>query len=647
MPTLIEALKQVLKDENSIQSWTAKQIVNFLKAADDAYYNDGTSLSEKEKTLFQKYVSDELYDTITDYLKEKAPDNPYLKKVGAVPTSHASLRMVKLPFPMASLDKLKPDTVEKWFKRENIKSILISDKVDGISLGIECDGYNIRCYTRGDGTTGQQVDYILKHVPSLKSLKSDIPFSIRGELVIPRKNFEKYIGEYANPRNLIAGIMNKGSISPIFKDAIFVAYSLINPELSPEKAVQFLKDLGLPTANFKLLKNPTASLLSEELKNRKLSALYDMDGLVLTHPRHIEAPDTSNPTFSKAYKDPQLVDRQETVVKEVIWNVGKTGAIIPLVVVEPVSLCGTEVKKATGHNAKMLVERGIGKGAKVIISKSGEIIPYIEDVLESVEPELPNIPYKWDGVHIVIDESQQSDKNNQLNIKRITHFYRTLGVENLSEGLFERLYNSGYDDILKIASLTENQLLKIHGFQKVSAQKVIKEISKVLRVVPIHKAMYGSSCFNRLLGLKRIEQIVIAYPNCLEMDKNELLSGIIQLEGFKDATAKAFVDGIPKFKKFLAKLKDISEIEYPAPAEERDGVLSDQVIVFTGFRDGNLSKIIRENGGVEGSGVSKKTTILVVADKNTTSTKAEKARSLGVKIMSKGEFENFLKEQGI
>lgn len=635
---------------SAVDDWCVKDIVSLLKTADQAYYNDGESLTPAVKRLYQEVITDKVYDDIFDILKVRSPNNAYLKKVGAElvksPSSHASQRMTKLPFPMASLDKIKPDTAQKWLSK--VSQVVVSNKVDGVSLGIISDGKgNIQLVSRGNGETGQDISYLLPYIPSLKKLsKTKKKFKIRGELVIPKSKFKKYEKDYANPRNQMAGIINKGSISSAFKDVLFVGYTVVEPKLKPVQAFEFLDSLGVETPNWKVIENPTVLKVSKLLETRRKSAPYDIDGLVVTDTSRAETPSYSNPKYSKAFKMQFEDQSTQVVVDHVEWNLGKTGSIVPKIVIKPVKLDGVTIRNVAAHNAKFVKDEKLGPGAVITLIRSGGVIPKIEEVIKPAKrAQMPtDISYVWNGVHIILDDENNLDAVDQLNVKRITSFYRTLGVENVSSGIFERLYDNGYTDIFKIARITVKKLLSIPGFKETSARKVYNEIKGVLEDVPISLAMYGSSCFNRLLGVKRLEQIVINIPDFMKLSTKTLQSQVSSLTGFNDKTASAFVEGLPCFKLFLPKLEKVATVSMPKKKRLSSSKLKGQVIVFTGFRDSELSNLIQSNGGIEGSSVSTKTTILVVKSKSSNSSKTEKAKSLGIKIMSVDEFTKWLNQ---
>lgn len=663
---VLSLVKEIKKHGVDVANeWSAKDLVNCLRTADQAYYHDGDGLTPAVRKNYIEIITDSVYDRLTDILRERFPKNKYLSKVGAeVPakqTTHASQRMCKLPFQMASLDKLKPDNADKWL--DKLAEVIVSNKVDGISIGIVSDGKgNIQCYSRGDANTGQNISHLVDYVPCLKKLrKTKKKFIIRGEFIITQSAFKKIndsLGEgqkkYANSRNLAAGLINRGSVNPIVKNAQVIAYSVIEPKLKPKEAVKFLKSLGLETPDFKVVKDPTAEKMSKLLAERKNRAGYDLDGLVITSSDKYEAPTASNPKNSKAFKDPSLLDTAQVVVLDIEWNVGKTGAITPTLILEPSELNGVIVKRATAHNAKYIYENKIGKGAVIKIERAGEVIPKaIEVIKPAKKAEMPtDVPYKWKGAFIYLDkdaENQNLSAVDQHNIKRINFFYRSLGAENVSEATFAKLYENGYNTVFKVAKITPTKLLKIDGFQTISANKIADTVKQALENIPLYLAMYSSSCFDRTLGSKRLKAIVSQIPDYQKLKANVLKQKIASLEGFSDITAEAFVNGLQEFETFLSKLQQVAHVEMPKKRSggSTNGKLKDQVIVFTGFRDKDWSKIIEDNGGKEASSVSSKTTILVTKEPNSTSLKAQKARDLGVKTMGRDEFGTYLKKLGL
>ena len=341
--------KKALKEKN-FEDWSVKDLVSFLKTCDEAYYNDGITLTPKVREVYQK-VSDKIYDLGVDTLEELKPNHPYLKKVGApVPTkrgrkpketqkranaSHASQRMTKLPFNMASLDKLKPENVDRWLNK--LDYVVVSNKMDGMSGGLINDGKgNLQLFTRGNGTTGQDISDLVDVIPALKKQqKVKKAYQIRGELIIPKSAFKQYEGKFANARNMMGGMLNNSVISPAFKHAKFIAYTVVEPKLTPSKAFKFLDNLGFETPDWTILKNPTASKLSKLLEKRKQEADFDIDGLVISDDVY-ESPKTDNPKHSKAYKDNSILETALARVVDIKWQVSKYNCLKPVIIIEKI-----------------------------------------------------------------------------------------------------------------------------------------------------------------------------------------------------------------------------------------------------------------------------------------------------------------------
>ena len=301
---------------------------------------------------------------------------------------------------------------------------------------------------------------------------------------------------------------------------------------------------------------------------------------------------------------------------------------------------GVEIKKITGHNAKFIVDNEIGIGAIIRVSRRGSVIPHVEEVIKPAKKiGLPkDIDYEWNKTGVDIYAIQ---KSSELEVKKINNFFRSLGLESVSEKNFAKLYDNGFDTINKIINMTKKDLLGLPGIKETMANKIYTGIQDCIKDVNLSSLMYASCCFNGEIGTRRFDMILKAYPDVLSWNcSSQDVSKIANLNMFSDILANSFVKGLKKFKLFLNKLSNKVTYILPKKINKRSSSLDGEVIVMTGFRDKDISKFIVENGGEEGSSVSKKTTLLLVKDKNSTSGKATKARELGIKIMSRDEFVN-------
>ena len=236
--------------ENKYLKLKITELVKILKESDKAYHDNGTMI-----------LTDLQYDILKDRLKEIAPKNAYLKKVGYKPPDKFK---VKLPYYLGSQDKIKYEDeskkeLDKWkVKYDNPSEYVISEKLDGISCLIVNNSGIIKIYTRGDGFYGTDITYIKDYI---KTIPEKIPenLALRGELLLSKKNWEKIKDKGANARNLVAGIINKKEADKEILPLIdFVAYDLLSERNKNYDALAFIKKIG-----FKVVKH---QLIKEELK---------------------------------------------------------------------------------------------------------------------------------------------------------------------------------------------------------------------------------------------------------------------------------------------------------------------------------------------------------------------------------------------
>ncbi len=613
-----------------------ERLENSIKIASDSYYNSGTAKVDGKK------ISDAEFDSWVDKLREVAPSSPVLKNIGAaIPTK----KKVKLPVHMGSLDKIKPETADSWLN-STTGPYCVSDKLDGVSILIVYDNNLRKAYTRGDGTYGQDISFLLDHLKVPDNVPVDY-MEIRGEMIISSANFKKWEGKFENPRNMVAGITNRKDIHTGIKDIDVIVYEVLEPRMKPSKSMSYLKKLKFNTVWNGIYQSLTAKSLSMLLKERKIQTKYDIDGLVITKDVTNPINTEGNPKYARAFKELSVDSIVKTTVVQVEWNVSKLGAIKPRVEIKPVRVSGVTITWVTGNNAKFIVDNGIGPNAIVEISRRGDVIPKIENVLKSVKPQLPDLDsesYEWNNTKVdfvLVDKSG----NEAIIVKQLLSFFRILGVENFSKGLVSRFYEHGLKTVSAIVKAKPKDFMKIDGIQERMANKIYENIQAKIHDVPLAVLMSASGCFPNLAEtsikviLKAIPEILDSYT---DLNKSELVSKIASIKGYSTNTATVFVKGIYAFSKWYIKHNYIT---YEKPASTKvttELPLAGQQFVFTGFRDSVAQQKIEDLGGSVGSGVSKKTTILVVKDKSSESEKMTKAKQLNVKILDKVEFNKWL-----
>ncbi|ATZ80360.1 NAD-dependent DNA ligase [Bodo saltans virus] len=610
-------------------------LAKLLTKLSDAYYNTGEAL-----------VSDEIYDKMFDVLKERDPKNNYFKNVGA--PIKVSKEKVKLPFEMGSLVKIKPDKniLGGWIKKYKGKYFL-SDKLDGASAQIyKNNSGKIFMYSRGDGTDGQDITHLLKYVASKKIIDS-IPngTSIRGEMIISKVQFKKIKDKMKNARNAVAGLINSKTIdTDVAKITDFVPYAILNPRYSYEKQMELLDSWGFDTVEYKFVNTLSEDILKKYLIERKEKTNYEMDGIVCIDCSVVYSHSGGYNDHEFAFK--MILDDQiaETTVEEVLWDPSKDGYLKPKIRVKPIDLVGTTITFVTAFNAKYVYDNKINNGTIVKIIRSGDVIPYIHEIVkQSKEPQMPQFPYKWNstGVDLILKDETDSNGLQIVAIKLLLHFFTTIGVKYLSEGIITKLVEKNYTTVESIIAAKKEDLYLIDGLGKKMVDKIYVEIDRAFAEMTLETFMAASNKLGRGLGEKKIAEILSMYPQILKEPTKGLYDKIMLVPGFSNTTAELFVSNLENFKKFynnIAKIKDLTRFDKVC-TKIIGNKFKDQTIVFTGIRDTELEKYIISNGGKISTSVSSKTSLLVHADDADTSTsKFVKASELKVKTMKISEF---------
>jgi len=615
-----------------------KDLVSILKQCSDKYYNSGTSP-----------LSDRAFDALKEELEARNPAHPFLQKVGA-PVKGS--RKVALPFQLFSLDKIKPETADAWLTKHR-GPYVVSDKEDGNSLEIVYNNGTLSgLFRRGDRLTGEDVTSLGPHLTS--EIPPTVPvsgkFAVRAEVIMPTHNFDRLFKEkYANPRNLVAGALTKRTVHEAIPHVHVVAYEIIEPRYKPSAALALLKKFGFNVVPYKVYPTLSSSKLQAILKSRKSKSKYEIDGLVIEEDRVNKRPTSGTaPPYAVAFKAAQEENTALVKVKEVVWEESKHGALKPRIRIDPVKLSGVTVEWATGHNA-YFIEHGyrskdkgkglpvlpIGPGAVIKIIRSGDVIPHVIEVVKGTRPQMPSVEYKYGrtGIDIYL-----TTKTDLVKAKRIASFFSTVGVDFLRLNTIEKLMEHGYDTLPKILRATPSDFLSIPGVKDTLAQKWYTAIQSKTREVELATLMDASGIFGVGIGTRRLQPLVDKYPNLMtwgDLTTGEIENRVRSVPGFNQL-AKQFAAAFPKFLKWI-KLVSIKPV-LPTKVKKRSSVLSGQVVAFTGFRDRDLEATIISNGGVVGSGVSTKTTILLVKDRDSGSSKLKKALAQGIKIMTADEF---------
>lgn len=599
-------------------------------------------------------MSDKEYDILIDELSNIDPDNKLLIKVGIEVDDES--RKKKLPIDMASMNKLKTiEEVSDWVRLKGISTnelVIITPKLDGLSLCV--DERNFCATTRGDGEYGQRSDEHYKFIQN--KLYDDIslnfdPFSplhfayTYGEVMMPKDIFiKKYAMDFANPRNFVAGLLNSKTVDQSLKDSLsdcyYIKYGAI-PTTQSQSHFKTKKEI-LDTLNSGQSKKIEyhickVSELTEDLLIslfHKLSPDFEIDGLII----EINSLDlqnklgretsSNNPCYARAFKHSSFEQSADSEVIGISWNISKQGLLKPILHIKPIKLDGVTVSNVTGNNARFVKDMGLGVGAKVLVRRSGFVIPIISDVItpvEFIQPTIEGVEIDWNDAGIELITLTETDDQR---LKKIIAFFEILEADGIGEGIIKQLWDAGYKTIEQILNLNITDLENIDRFGKRKAKITFDSIQKSVKGVQLSKLQHATGIFVGLGSRKLIllEQFV----------EKPTIQDVMKIDGFADISAKTYVDNYDKFFDFIKNLpvQINKEVEVTKVSNDLDGM----IFVFTGIRMKSEESIVESRGGKIASSVSKNTTHLVCRDPYSGSSKLEKAKSIGAKIIGVDEF---------
>ncbi|MCQ2228547.1 MAG: NAD-dependent DNA ligase LigA [Bacteroidales bacterium] len=547
--------------------------------------------------------------------------------------------------------------------------IMCELKFDGTSISLVYEGGKlVRAATRGNGTIGDDVTRNVKTIKSIPlSLQGDYPAQVemRGEIIMPRAGFEALnqqridIGEapFANPRNAAAGSLKLQNSSQAAQRPLdcFLYYTLTDEreyQLHSE-SLEDAKKWGFkisPHCRLCHSLNEINEFVDEWDKKRE-TLPYDIDGIVFKvndlQMQYELGFTAKNPRWAISYKF--KAEQAHSKLLEVTYQVGRTGTINPVANMEPMSLAGTIVRRATLHNADIMQQLDLHEGDTVIVEKGGEIIPKIVGVdldLRQANAQAITFPTTCPvcGSPLVREQGEaayycpnQSSCQPQK-VGKLIHFVarKAMNIDSIGEETAELLYDKGLvKDVSEFYKLTFGDILQLDGFKETAAQNIIKGIEDS-KNVPFERVLFAIGI--RFVGEVVAKKIALAFgniDNLMNATKEQLLSTDEVGEKIADSVLSYFAD--PNNREMVEKLK-----QHGLQTEIKEKELASETFVgksfvisgtFTNYSRDELKALIESHGGKMLSGVSAKTDYLV-AGENMGPAKLEKATKLNVNIIS-------------
>jgi len=652
----------------------AKARIEKLREAIDKYryeYHVLDSLSISEAALDTlkhelKTLEDEHPDLIT-------ADSPTQRVAG---TALDKFRKIEHERPMLSMeDVFSFAELTEWANRiakleeGKMPEFYAMLKIDGLAVSLVYeDGVLVSAATRGDGKIGEDVTHnirTIESVPLRLRAGADVPvgpsrIEVRGEVYMPKKAFEKMNKErakkgeetFANPRNVSAGSIRQ--LDPKIAAARplqFFAWNIFDDRVKTQaEGVKELNRLGFKTSPGELVKNIEGiESFYQSLGKKRAKLDYWIDGVVIrVNDREIFdglGVVGKTPRGIVAYKFPP--EESTTIVESVDWFVGRTGALTPVANVAPTFIAGTTVTHATLHNADEIERLGLKVGDTVILTKAGDIIPKIIKVLTELRTgneRKIELPKKCPVCGSPIERREGEvalvcTNKNCFAMERegVLHAARAFAIDGLGDKIVEKLITIGFvktaPDIFR---LTPDDLLEVEGFAELSAKKLVEEIQNRKAIdlenfiVALGIRHVGTeTAFSLSLSFGSIDKLASASKEDLEK---------VPDIGTTVAESIAEFFATDKAKKLLDDYQEVGVAVKKAKAIKR--VLDGKKFVITGTleklgREEAKEKVRLLGGGVSDS-VSKKTDYVVVGEN--AGSKADKARELGVPMLSESEF---------
>lgn len=627
-------------------------------------------------------ISDYDYDMLQNELKELEknypqflrPDSP-TQRVGGEAVSQ--FEKVEHIVQMGSIqDVFSFEEVRRFVDtvRENIPApaFVVEPKIDGLSVSLEYhDGEFVIGSTRGDGFVGENVTQNLKTVRSIPlSLPEDLPLlEVRGEVYMPRGVFEDLVKKqeendeqpFKNPRNAAAGSLRQKDpkIAASRKLDIFVfnVQRIEGRELTAHKqSLDYLKSLGFKTIpDYKRVSTADEIIARiEEIGEVRYTLPFDIDGVVIKvddfAQRETLGYTAKTPKWSVAYKFPP--EEKNTKLLDIELNVGRTGAVTPVAVFEPIMLAGTEVARATLHNRDFIAEKNVNIGDLITVRKAGDIIPEVLCVAEKRSEGCFEFPDTCPvcGAPLVKSEDEAAVRCSDIDcpaqiFRRIVHFASkgAMDIDGLGPAIVRALLDNGLiTSVADLYTIKKADLLELDNFKEKSADNLINAIEKS-RSQPLDRLVFA-------LGIPNIGQASAKLLCDKFGDLDNICSAseeeIADIEGFGDIMASAVTKELaePHMRELIAKLAECG-VNTKYQKVQVDSRFEGKTFVLTGtlptLKRAEAKALIEKYGGKASGSVSKKTAYVLAGEE--AGSKLDKARSLGIEIITEEQFLDMIK----
>lgn len=609
--------------------------------------------SEKYFSDAEPEITDAEFDALVGELKSLDPNHEVLSEVGAEPSYG---KKVFHPTLMGSLDKINTRVaLDNWINVVGTnEKFTIMPKVDGLAVRLVYENGELAlAATRGNGEVGQDVTDNVRMIDSIPTLLNGFTGELRGEIYMKKsvfKSFAKQGGrKFANPRNAASGsLCQKDPKKTGERQLNFLCYDISTPqtpfETEHSKYVyateKFGKEIEYVSREYSSLSDAVWEILQNWEFKKRLTLDYEIDGMVVCL-NDISVQETHGwrgrcPIGKTAYKFKP--EQAEAVVRDIDWQVGRTGRLVPMARIFPVSLSGSVISNITLHNWGMLKNMNVQTTDTVLIEKAGEIIPQVVRLVKQGNPETrsQNIPKSCPkcGHDVRLDDKKINfwcdnpacPEKLQL---RILHYLRVLEIKDVGPSTIKTFCEMGM-----VQTLPDIYFLNAPKLgQRIGKRQSVKVANVILEKNEIPLGKFLSALGISGMGKGTGGDVAKRFKT-LDAVRAATASQLVAIDGVGSIVAQNIVDGLCELKDEIDRLCQCVDIQ---DVKEYNGALKDMSFCLTGAMSksrAELSKMIVEQGGVTKSSVGKGLNYLVQSDTSSVSGKTKKAEKYGVEIIS-------------
>lgn len=635
-----------------------KELADELLRAKYTYYN--IKLPDSMQPL---HLSDKVYDARETELRSLDANHWIFKMVGA-PQTQSEWKKAKHQIPMGSLNKVNlPIEMSNWTTAvAKDEDLFVTEKLDGLS--IECvyeDGKLVQAITRGDGETGEDITVNVAKMGGVASVltgnvvssqKNGVTFtaptftgSLRGEIIMKKSVHKKHFADKANPRNAASGVSKRlDGVGVEHLDIIFYQALGDVDFLTEVDQFKWLKSQGVAIPNYWLMDDADeVNKHWRDYQDTKRDALdYDIDGLVIrinSLSKQMTLGDKDlRPLGAMAFKFDN--ETRESIIRDIIWQVGNSGRITPVAVVDPVLLVGAMVSRASIYNLSYIEELGLDIGAKVLVARANDVIPRIEELVTGTGktakgpefcPECGGLT-KMDGENLVCGNTKHC--RAQI-IGRIKNWVAELNLLEWGDTLIEKLVDA--KKVHTVADLYTLQTKDIATLDRLGDKTAQKCYDILWANNEITLEVFLGALSIPTIGQSTIKTIIKEGCDSLEKFGQLGATEFEQVSGVGPVKAKFLADGLKHNQQLIFDLlKNGVKIK-----KAINGKLTGKSFAITGtlsIKRAEVEKLIQDNGGEMKSSVGKGLSYLIISDPQSTSSKAQAARKLGTILINETQF---------